>query len=81
MIFGRDEKVRKIFQSDEDLSIAEGGRLEDRESDGVKGRPEKENENDDQLRGDQNIGKPSILKDASFNYESGRTGTSSPLLL
>jgi len=81
VIFGRDEKGRKIFQSDEDLPVTEGGGLEDREAKGVEGRPEKENQNNDQLRGDQSIGKPSVLKDASLHYELGRTRSSSPLLL
>ncbi len=81
MVFRRNKEVRKILQPNEDLPVAKGRGLEQREPKGVKGRPEKENENNDQLWGNQRVRKPSVLKDAPFHDELGRATSPSPLLL
>jgi hypothetical protein len=63
------KQIDEIIKTYENLLIAKRGGSKDRETQGIKGRPEKKDHNDDQLRGYQHIGKPWILENALLHQE------------
>jgi hypothetical protein len=67
VIFGSDQKVDKIGQTDKDLPVPEGRSSEDGEAKGIEGGPKEENQDHDHLRSDEQIRKPGILEDTSFH--------------
>ena len=78
VVFGGDEKGGEIFQPNENLSVTKRRGLEKREPEGIEGRPEEKNQDDQHLRCDQKVGEPTIFKDAFFHDKLERMKSSSP---
>ena len=61
------EELDEIVEPHEDLPVSEGGDLEEGEAQRVEGGPEEKDDDHDELRGEQEIGEPAVLEDASFH--------------
>jgi len=67
VIFGSDQKVDKIGQTDKDLPVSKGRGSKERQAKGIEGGPKEENQDHDHLRSDEQIRKPGILEDTSLH--------------
>jgi len=67
VIFGGSEEINEIIQPHKYLSVAERRDFEDGKTKGVESRPEEENQNNDHLGGNQQVGKPAVIEDALFH--------------
>ena len=73
MVLRRDKKTYKIIKSNKDLLVTEGRDHKYGEPQGIEGRPKEKNQHHDQLRCNEEIGKPRIAKDAFFQDQPNRT--------
>ena len=79
VVFGRNENGGEIPQPNENLFVPKRRCLEKRKTEGIEGRPEEKDQDDQHLRCDQKIGKPTIFKNALFHKKRGRGGKDSSL--
>lgn len=72
MVLRGDEEIKKILHPHKDLFVTKGRDLKYGKSQGIKGRPKEEDQDNQQLRCNQYIRKPSIFKDAPLHDKLGR---------